>query len=423
MPGGLAGLAFVPQGYDAGGLSYLQLQAAERDKAAMTLLGQAFQGGQPPLQGGPPPGAPPMMTAPPGAPGAPPGGATRLSPGPGQPAPPGLSPPPAGVGGGPSPTIAGQPRALPPGWLGGGSAAAPTSGIPAGAPAGAGGAPAGLPAPQSMSWQDMVTRIVRANPNAPPDVVAAAVTKAMPLLNLESQSSWRQIELGLRELQIAQAGQRIEQAGERLSETERSNRAREEGRRETTDLARERLEGQKANWERLNKDSESKRLYYAAKQSRDEAMSLSKQGKAAHDQSLADWRAKYNAYDKYMRAKIAAGSLPDAEKKALNKQLDEQWGQSMREMHDFEEQSGGVEPKAPAGGGTPTLTPEERRKALTGPGAVPIGEAPAQPPAGTHTLNQSQVQDLQRKLQANPSMADAIKNDYKSKGWILPEGL
>jgi hypothetical protein len=207
MPGmGLAGLAAVPGGYDTGGLQYQKLQAAQNDNAGLAALGKALQslylqpgaGGAPVSPAGSPagPGGPMLLSPPmPGGGGGMPGATTLPPPASGgsprQPAP---SPGPASAGGGPAP--------------GGGGPVTPQSsgyGVPAGM---------GITG-QALTWEDLAKRIVRANPGASPEVIASAVTKALPLMNAESAQQWKyiQMELQKRNLDLRERTEGFRESG------------------------------------------------------------------------------------------------------------------------------------------------------------------------------------------------------------------
>ena len=403
MPGGLAGLAFVPQGYDTGGQQYLALQAAERDKAALALLGQTFQGMTLPQPGGgAPPGAggPVMAGGPPGPPGAPPG-APPVSPMPGQPTPPGLSPPP--VPGGPPPTIQGQRGVLPPGWLGGGSAAAPTGGMggaPAvpGGPAGAGPAtPGGVQAP--MSWQDLATRIVQANPKAPPDVIAAAITKAMPLLNADSQQQWRQIQAYL-------AQERVDQAGRSLDERTRYHESEEGLRQQNLDLRKESAQSKSEN----------------AAQQREEARRRLDQGgdrldQAARKSEMDSYLKAHRLWQQSMNAQIQiAVNVPGSGGAAEAKRLREELKQGIDEFnrHWAELQQATTARSQNPVGVTPTPSQDQKRSALSKGGMT---VKPPQP------LPPDREQKLQELLQKDPSQKGAAVEMLQRQGYAVPGWL
>ena len=251
-----AGLGSVDEGYNEGAVNYWRTRMLENSNAADKALGNLFmqmQGGQaggmtPPMMGAPgsspmpmAPPQPPMMPPQPGAPngGMPPGGAGGMPPGgpgapnypripytgqpgppmqlgpPGMPSgPPGAMPlaggPPPGfvnpsrVGPGPPNNLTGPPN-IPPGGFGpmgpggpaGGGPTAPPAGPQPRPPMGMPGTPASMPRMGSMGWEDLAQRIVRANPGAPPEVIAQAMNKAAPFMTAQAQQDWRYIELEL----------------------------------------------------------------------------------------------------------------------------------------------------------------------------------------------------------------------------------
>src|SRR5258706_9544633 len=237
---GLAGLSAVPEGYTWVGMDMEKLQEMQLKRAGMEAFGRAFQQ-QFPTAAGPPPG--------PGGPGGP-GGMPGMSPMTGTgPVMPGAPPPMAG-----SPMSVGPPGGSPaapppmasgpPGFAGAsmltGAPRPPMAGMPPGPspsgapPMGAGppmGGPRGMPSGGQPSqyepgtWQWMADRIAKANPGAPPAVIASAVTQAMPLMQTQSQQDWRRIQTLL-------AQERLDVSTERAAETGRHNRALEGAREE-----------------------------------------------------------------------------------------------------------------------------------------------------------------------------------------------
>jgi hypothetical protein len=248
MPGGfgagMAGMAFAPQGYDVGADSYWRRIAAEREAAAMAAYGRALQGvgpAGPALSPSVPPGAPATPGAgtmpwgispsglPPGAggpPGPPPGprfaGAQPAMPGGSMPGPPpvvGAGGPGGGAVGGPPPgwpppgfvnplRVAGQPQNLTgPMIRPGGNGPQPPAGY-GGQPGGPmlpGGAAPGGSSPMFTGQQpgaqldQLIQRIVTANPGASPDVIARAVQMSLPMLSQQDQQLWRQMQIELAE--------------------------------------------------------------------------------------------------------------------------------------------------------------------------------------------------------------------------------
>lgn len=78
------------------------------------------------------------------------------------------------------------PQAAPAGPMGGGGAPppSPASGGPA-------GAPMGMPAGGALDWRMVVGAVTRANPGAPPQVIAHAVDQFLPLMNMTSRLEWQ----------------------------------------------------------------------------------------------------------------------------------------------------------------------------------------------------------------------------------------
>ena len=219
--GGFAGLAAVNQGYDRGAQDYWRTRGMENDDAAMQALGRGMQllapqgaiPGALPQMGGPPMGGPqPPMAGPAPVTGMRPqmGGAPPMMGGP-APAPmPGGAPMQMPMGGGPPPS----PQAPP--------------GPPPGQPPMGGGPPGpGGQFRTPMSWEDITRAVVQANPGARPEVIAQAVTKAMPLMTMDSQQQWRIIQAQLQQERIQQQGElgrgRIEttQRGQDISSADR----------------------------------------------------------------------------------------------------------------------------------------------------------------------------------------------------------
>lgn len=274
----LSGLAFVGQGYDQGAQNFWRRQQLEMDFAAQQALGQAMQGGLAPqgampgaMQAQPLPGLPPPPSAQPTdvagldpQQGPPPGsfadrwaGLDQLPPQPlpnaaplgmvnpqrvaGQPQ--NLTGPiiPSGGMMNPSMMVAG-PGA--PSFAGGGAPGASpvqrSAGGPPGppqAPPGAPGqgqppttgAPGGMPAPQPsalqpitqpMGWEQIVNRIVQANPGAPPEVLVRAAQLAVPLMQLSSKQEQQAITNRLHELQLELQNQKVQQGNRRLDQGE-----------------------------------------------------------------------------------------------------------------------------------------------------------------------------------------------------------
>src|SRR5712671_4799927 len=233
---GFGGLAFVGEGYDQGAADYWRRRNLEIEAEGASGFGKWLRGvGAPGMLPGaqPMPGPPPSMFQPPGQA---PGGGSQ---------PPQMTMPNAQpMPGGPSPgmvnpgMLAGQPQNLtgpiiPPGGFGGPpGGAAPPAGAPPMSPQGrlqgpSQGMGGGMTSGPGSMWIDIGRKIAAANPNISDAGLAAAISKAMPLMNAESQQNWRNVELELRrehnQLLGLQIGQRGAIAGQQ--ETGRNYRA------------------------------------------------------------------------------------------------------------------------------------------------------------------------------------------------------
>lgn len=437
MPGGLSGLAFLPQGFSTGGQQFENMLAMQNANLGDEALGRMLQslgmsGAGGPSMPGPSiaPGIPPIaFSGAAGAPGAssPPGPAGV--PVPGGPAPAGPTPPPAAAGGGPMP------------GGGGGGAMPPPGTTPLGTPAQGG---FGLPYGQ-MAWQELARRIVQANPGARPEVIAAAVTKALPLMNAQSQADWRMIQLQLAE-------ERIQNMRQRAVETEQYHQglttARMEGirqRDESLALARQRLDQQ------AQRDTKANELKQAALNLRQQALGASiseKDRKAVED----SWYKAQRAYDAYMRSRVSAASnIPDKEQRdAMLKALDEEWNEFLRERDAFNRgEIGGLgapPPAAPAPppakpglfGGTPA---PPTSKPLSAP-AAPLqddmlrrrGQSMLKSGQGTPTgapgagggfrqMSPQSIAEAKAYIQANPGEREALIQNLTRQGFVVPDGL
>lgn len=358
MPGGfgagLSGLAFVPGGYTQGGMNTLALQNAETDRAAQIALGktlQSFTGGGAGMGSpGQLPGSQPItggsLPPPPGASAAPSWGGPAPLPSPGNP---GLPPPgrPNMMAGGPAappPAGPGMPLGPPAPFLPGGSGG-PASGAQPGGPPMGGGQPQSGP----MTWQQLAGKVAEMNPGAPPDVIAAAVTKAMPLMQVDSQQQWRMIQAQLAQERVNQGQERITNQQSQF-DTRQAGQA--EGRAEKVREFDER-EGRLRESLDFRKDTKARELEMKESQARAKATSLqASQDQKSRAEAVREWQASYNAYDKYMRSRINAQTqLSGKEKQEALKELDAQWGRARQQMDQLRESG----PQTTPPGGTPGL--------------------------------------------------------------------
>jgi hypothetical protein len=308
MPGlgGLAGLSGAYSGYNQGvseeATARAKKYAIDLQQAADVAFGrtlQAFnsqqqqpQPGQPPM---PQPGGPPMP--PPGQPPAPPP-QMPMQQGQQQPMPQARPPMPVQPGAAPPPTMPQQPM----------------GGAPAGPPQMPGGQPGGQPGMQgqpTLDWRVVFQKVQQANPDAPPQVLAAAVDKFLPLMSQMAQQQWREVSQQLRAMQIQQGEERVRQGEERIAGTQANlgERQRE------FDIRERRLESSAA----IRQDQGWQRLEIQKQQ-------LERQiTEGNNKQLLGQWRAVLDAQHKRAMEIIQSSSgfsaLDPKEKKAL---LDEQ---------------------------------------------------------------------------------------------------
>lgn len=158
--------------------------------------------GQPPMggpQGGmPPQGPPPQMQAPMG--GSPPQGMQPgMPPQGGQPMRPPMPPPQM------------QPQGQPP--MGG----APQGGMQGPPQGGPGMPPGGGQQGPALDWRQVFQKVQQANPGAPPNVLAAAVDRFLPLMNQQSQMEWKQQSMLLQQERLGMQSDRIGMEQERIN--------------------------------------------------------------------------------------------------------------------------------------------------------------------------------------------------------------
>lgn len=203
----------------------MQLQEGAGDQAGQQAFGNAlrlmFGGagaqGPPPMppqpgQASMPAGGPPQGPA--GMPPPMPGGAMMSQQPMAQQMPPmqggGMGPPPGpgGPGGPPPGPMPGGPPPMGPGGPGG---------PPGGAPGGQQGQP-------QLDLPTIIQAVTKSNPGAPPGVIAKAVDRFMPLMNVQAQMMWRQKSLELREQAESGRNTRFD-AAEQGRDTRSQNRA------------------------------------------------------------------------------------------------------------------------------------------------------------------------------------------------------
>jgi|SRR5579863_576301 len=231
---GLAGLSGVEPGYLSSESKIQDIDQKQLDMAGNAALGRFLQAmSQPqgqqiqPQQAG---GAPPRQPQPWSQGGmAPPGG-------------PPLAGPPVPGGGGMQPMR--QPAAASPPGMGGGAGPAAPGSTPNQPQQGQRG-----PASGGMSLPAVIQGIVKSNPGASPQVIAAAVKNFLPLMTADMQTQFREQSLAMREqaLQMAefyksiaaeQGQQRIGQGQERIEQQGQLGQERVQQGQERVDVAK-----------------------------------------------------------------------------------------------------------------------------------------------------------------------------------------
>ena len=318
--GGLAGLSGAYSGYNEGvgeeATARAKKYAIDMQQAGdaafgrtLMMLNQGQQGGQqmPGQQpmGPPPGGAPPMP--PPGQPPAPPP-QMPMQQGQPQPMPQARPPMPMQAGGGQPPPMPQQPM----------------GGPPAGPPQMPGGGQPGMQQNPALDWRVVFQKVQQANPGAPPQVLAAAVDRFLPLMNQQAQMQWREVSQQLRAMQIQQGQERVNQGEERIrgAEANLGERQRE------FDTREKRLESSAA----IRQDQGWQRLEIQKQQ-------LERQiTEGKNKQLLGQWRAVVDAQHKRAMEIIQSSSgfsaMDPKEKKALLDEQNKAYNEAIERMRD-----------------------------------------------------------------------------------------
>ena len=362
MPGGLGGLASagnVLPGYNSEYEASLKQMGDAAFGRTLQMLNQQQQPQPPQPQGwgGQQQGQAPM-------PGAPPNSQ--------------MPPPPV-----PQQPPQGQPGMMPPGQM-------PQQRPPMAPPQGGGQQPGmpqqltggQMPRPQ-LDWRTVLQKVGQANPGVPPQVLAAAVDRFLPLMNSVSQQEWREVGLQLRGMQVQQGQERVNQGQERVEQGQERIRQGEErvGQAEAKETERERefntretrLNTQNAvkndqGWQRLNQQRQQIEASITAKNA---------------NQQLAQWRAILDAEHKraieIIQSNSGFSALDPEEKKKLLKEQNDEYSKAIEAMRAKVGQS------TPSGGTSETLGPKTQEQAPPGP-AVPGQPTKVQTPEEAQKL-------------------------------------
>jgi hypothetical protein len=233
-------------------------------------------------------------------------------------------------------------------------------------------------------------------------VIAAAVTKAMPLMQADSQQQWRLIQQQLQQQRIDQGSERVQQGQQRVDQQAQGlqERTREFDTREQR--LREGLDSLK--------DERARKAEAAADQARQKATQFSQtQDLKARSAAFKEWDTNQRAYDRIMRAKInAAANLSGDEKKQMLKDLDAEWGRNQQEMETLKKQvDRGEQPGFKPGGDSDF-------------GKRFVGESGAA--AELKPLPPAELGQIKERLAADPSKKAWVLQQLKEAGYS-GEGL
>jgi hypothetical protein len=216
-----------------------------------------------------------------------------------------------------------------------------------------------------LDWRSIISKVVQANPGAPPYVIAGAVDRFLPLMNAQSQQQWREMSLMLREQTLAanqdrwerdrasredvaagrretmERGQDI-QAGSRAAaeagRVERADKA-ETGRKDRAnaslaerqrefDIRQERLKAR----DEVNKDTQYQRIDLQRQNLQRQII------QGGQRQLLANWRAQLDAQHKraieVIQAYSVNNSLKPDQKKALLKEQGDAYNAALSQMRE-----------------------------------------------------------------------------------------
>ena len=336
MPGGFSGLAGLSGVYpgmletqkveDQNELTQLQLGGM---KVAGNYIKSLFQPQMQPLQ----PGGPPQQAQLGGPPQAPPQQVPRynpamISPMPSQQQPPGQPSAPAG----------GPPVRPPP--AGGAAASTPTPG---------GGPMAAIQQAAQTGQLDLrtaATLIARANPNAKPRDIVAALNVAMPYLKAEEQMQVAQLRLKMQE---EMERDRREDRAARLEETTRYHKAEEESKKQHEAGVMARFQKKETRLQAAQDIRQDEHLK-DAQFKREKYEQATREGRMKFDRDT--WLKMYNAEIAATRTAIQAYSdmnqLPDSARELMIKHMAGELAKVKDRMQQLQDMSATPAPNAPA---------------------------------------------------------------------------
>jgi hypothetical protein len=206
----------------------------------------------------------------------------------------------------------------------------------------------------------VVAAVAQANPGASPAVIAAAVDRAIPWMNAQSQSEWRQLSLMMREQQITSREQialMLERGREGRSERTEEGRERRSERTAATAESRLNLARERFTWQQKKVADEFDRKM---EQDRQRALRFDRTADAKQRaQAFNEWektaRARHRAI---AEAIMARRDLAGDERKAVLKELADETALELEQLENFRKQSAkGEQPGVPVSTDAGTLDP------------------------------------------------------------------
>lgn len=214
----------------------------------------------------------------------------------------------------------------------------------------------GMPGGQGqLDWRVIMGKVAQANPNAPPAVIASAVTKFLPLMNQQAQMEWKNVQMAMMAQRTQQGQERVEQGDRRLDQGDTRlgqgqekvdvSKAGEE--RRTTQGDRRLDQGDtrlQQGDRRLDQgDTREQRLAAGAAIRQDQGwqnleikkQNLARQITQGNDrQKLSEWRATVDAQHKRATEIIQSkqAMMPDDERKALLKEENDNYRADLEQM-------------------------------------------------------------------------------------------
>lgn len=237
-----------------------------------------------------------------------------------------------------------------------GGAQAQPQGQPSGSMMPGGGQimPQGQQGMGQLDWRVIMGKVAQANPNAPPQVLAAAVNKFLPLMTQQSQMDWKQVQLALMAQRTDQGQQRVDISKEESGRRQEQGQQRIDQSGQRLGLAQDR-EARLAAGQKVRQDQQIQRLDLA-KQNLERQIT-----QGGQRQKLSEWRATVDAQHKrameVIQSNALGSNLSDPDKKALLQQEDQFYRSQLENMRNMSGSSTPTGGKPAAGGKTTDRVP------------------------------------------------------------------